>query len=183
MKSIRYIALLRGINVGGNNIIKMADLKACFESMKFANVVTYIQSGNVLFDSLEEDKETLVGLIEKTLSTQFNYSSKIVLITADHLRETVSDAPSGFGQNFEEYKYDVLFLKEPLVAKEALGSLKLRDGVDNAYAGNGVLYFSRRIKDLTKSYLSKVILLPIYKNMTIRNWNTTTKLLSLANPQ
>lgn len=48
-KMTRYLALLRGINVGGKNIIKMADLKACFESLGFADVVTYIQSGNVLF--------------------------------------------------------------------------------------------------------------------------------------
>lgn len=180
MKGIRYIALLRGINVGGNNIIKMVNLKACFESMGFTNVVTYIQSGNVIFDSPEKNKEMLMGLIERTLSAQFNYNSRIVLITGTHLQEIINTIPSGFGQNPEEYRYDVLFLKEPLTAKKALGTIKLRDGVDNAYAGNGVIYFSRKMKDLTKSYLNKVITLPIYKEMTIRNWNTTSKLNTLA---
>ena len=55
----RYIVLLRGINVGGNNIIKMADLKTCFQEMGFDSVVTYIQSGNVLFDSNEIDQSVL----------------------------------------------------------------------------------------------------------------------------
>ncbi|MBK7451038.1 MAG: DUF1697 domain-containing protein [Anaerolineales bacterium] len=52
-----YLALLRGINVGGKNIIKMADLKASFEAMGFSNVVTYIQSGNVVLQSDEKDKD------------------------------------------------------------------------------------------------------------------------------
>jgi uncharacterized protein (DUF1697 family) len=56
MSIVQYLALLRGINVGGKNIIKMADLKACFESLGFSDVVTYIQSGNVLFKSADKDK-------------------------------------------------------------------------------------------------------------------------------
>ncbi|RPH29677.1 MAG: DUF1697 domain-containing protein [Bacteroidales bacterium] len=175
----QYLALLRGINVGGNNIIKMADLKACFESMGFANVITYIQSGNVLFKSAEQDKAKLTVDIENKLSNSFNYQSKIVLVTHEQLHVVVKDAPNGFGLNPDEYRYDVLFLKEPLTSSEAIKSVKARDGVDSAYTGNDVLYFSRLISKAGKSYLTKIISLPIYKNMTIRNWNTTTKLLEL----
>ena len=66
--SRRYIALLRGINVGGNNIIRMADLKQSFEELGFSEVTTYIQSGNVLFNSSEGDKQLLTGKIEAHLS-------------------------------------------------------------------------------------------------------------------
>ncbi|HCT30569.1 MAG TPA: DUF1697 domain-containing protein [Bacteroidales bacterium] len=177
--NIHYLALLRGINVGGNNIIKMTDLKACFESMGFTDVKTYIQSGNVLFKSTELDKNKLTIDIENKLSSSFNYQSKIVLITYEQLKIAVKDAPKGFGLNPNEYRYDVLFLKEPLTSDEAIKSVKLREGVDNAHAGNDVLYFSRLISLAGKSYLTKIISLPIYKSMTIRNWNTTTKLLEL----
>jgi uncharacterized protein (DUF1697 family) len=175
----KYIALLRGINVGGNNIIKMMDLKACFETIGLTDVVTYIQSGNVLFTSDEPDKIKLTNKIERQLSDSFNYLSKIVLITHGQLETVVKRAPEGFGSEPEEYRYDVLFLKEPLTSMEAIKSVKVREGVDKVYPGKEVLYFSRLISKASQSYLSKIIALPIYKNMTIRNWNTTTKLLML----
>lgn len=181
MKQTQYLALLRGINVGGNNIIKMADLKACFENMGFTDVVTYIQSGNVLFKTHEQDKNTLTNKIEKVLSDRFSYKSLIVLITQSQLEIVVKEAPSGYGLKPEEYRYDVLFMKEPFTTEEAIKSIKLREGVDNAYAGKDVLYFSRLISKAGQSYLTKIISLPIYQKMTIRNWNTTTKLLELMN--
>lgn len=175
----QYLALLRGINVGGNNIIKMTDLKECFESMGFTDVATFIQSGNVLFKSGEKDKVKLTQKIEKTLSGSFNYKSLIVLINRDELETVVKKAPKGYGQNPGEYRYDVLFLKEPLTAVEAMKSLKEREGVDKAYPGKNVLYFSRLISKAGQSYLTKVISLPVYQRMTIRNWNTTSRLFEL----
>jgi uncharacterized protein (DUF1697 family) len=175
-----YIALLRGINVGGNNIIRMADLKACFEEMGFSNVKTYIQSGNVLFESSEKNREKLIAGIEKTLSEKFSYKSRVVVITGEELAETVRNAPAGFGSAPEKYRYDVLFLKEPLTAEEAMKSIEPKEGVDQAHAGTHVLYFSRLISAATQSRLVKVITMPVYQFITIRNWNTTTKLLALA---
>ena len=179
----KYLALLRGINVGGNNIIKMVDLKKCFETMGFSDVVTYIQSGNVIFSSEEKSQSKLITTIEECLSKKFNYKSKVVIITDKHLEKTVQKAPKGFGSKPDEYRYDAIFLKEPLTAKEAVKDIRLREGVDNLNAGDGVLYFSRLISLAGKSYLSKVVALPIYKNMTIRNWNTTSKLLVLMQKQ
>lgn len=176
---MRYIALLRGINVGGNNIIKMEDLRACFVAMGYSHIKTYIQSGNVLFSSDNDGKPELVTRIESELSSRFNYQSKIVLISQYQLETVVKTAPEGFGSKPEEFRYDVVFLKEPLSSNEAFQSLKLREGVDNAYIGKDVLYLSRLISRAGQSYLSKIILLPVYQFMTIRNWNTTTKLFEL----
>ena len=81
MAQTQYLALLRGINVGGNNIIKMADLKACFESLGLTDVVTYIQSGNVIFKSAEKDKAKLTKMIEAGLSKRFNYEARLVVIS------------------------------------------------------------------------------------------------------
>lgn len=175
----RYIALLRGINVGGNNIIRMTDLKAAFEAMDLTDVKTYIQSGNVLFNTLEKNAEQLTLQIEAALSERFNYTSKVVLITQELLQEIVSGAPDGFGTDPEAFRYDVLFLKPPLSEKDAVKDLAIREGVDTVHTGNRVLYFSRLISKAGQSYLNKIILLPVYKQMTIRNWNTTKKLSEL----
>jgi len=176
---MRYIALLRGINVGGNNLIKMEELRACFVAMGFTDVKTYIQSGNVLFSSDNDGKPELVARIESELSSRFNYQSKIVLISQYQLETVVKTAPEGFGTKPEEFRYDIVFLKEPLSSNEAFQSLKLREGVDDAYIGKDVLYLSRLISRAGQSYLSKIISLPVYQFMTIRNWNTTTKLFEL----
>jgi len=175
----RHIALLRGINVGGKNIIKMTDIKACFEEMGFVNVVTYIQSGNVLFDSNENDSVKLTLQIEKTLSERFNYNSKVVLISQQTLNQIISDAPEGFGVFPDDYRYDVIFLKYPLTAEDALSKIKTKESVDFVTAGNGVLYFSRLSSMSGQSQMTKMIGTAIYKEMTIRNWNTTTKLCEL----
>ena len=111
----KYLALLRGINVGGNNIIKMVDLKICFESIGFANVQTYIQSGNVLFESEANDIEKLTSNIEKVLSERFNYRSKVVIVSQKQLEKIVSNAPQGFGSDTDSFRYDVYFLKNPFI--------------------------------------------------------------------
>lgn len=179
MAETQYLALLRGINVGGNNIIKMEDLKACFEKMGFTDVVTYIQSGNVVFKSAEKDKAKITVKIETRLSERFSYKARLVVITHKQLKQAVEEAPKGFGKDPDEYRYDVIFLKEPITPKEAMKSVSTKEGVDNAYTGKDVLYFSRLISKATQSHLTKIISLPVYQSMTIRNWNTTTKLLAL----
>ena len=175
----QYLVLLRGINVGGKNIIKMADLKASFEEMGFSNVVTYIQSGNVLFKSEGKDKASLTTRIERGLSKRFDFEAKVVLISQEELAAIVRDAPEEFGKDGKKYRFDVIFLKEPLTPKEAMKSVSVRGGVDGAHAGKQALYFSRLISRASQSYLTKIIGMPVYRNMTIRNWNTTTKLLDL----
>jgi uncharacterized protein (DUF1697 family) len=175
----RYVALLRGINVGGKNLIRMAELKLCFEEQGFCEVATYIQSGNVLFATDLPDDDKLTRRIEKTLSKTFDYRAAVVLRSSKRLRDIVERAPSGFGTRSAVYRYDVIFLKEPLSASEAIESVKTRQGVDEAHAGDGVLYFRRLIKKASQSQLSRLVSTPAYQNMTIRNWNTTTKLVQL----
>ena len=175
----QYLALLRGINVGGKNIIKMVDLKAGFEKMGFSNVVTYIQSGNVMFQSGEKDKVVLTTKIEKGLSKRLNFDARIVVISQKELAAIVHAAPDGFGKDDKKFRYDVIFLKEPLTPKEAMKGMSIREGVDTAHAGKQALYFSRLISRASQSYLTKIIGMSVYQNMTIRNWNTTTKLLAL----
>ena len=181
MASVHYLALLRGINVGGSNIIKMTDLKTCFEALGCTDTATYIQSGNVVFRSEERDAAKLVSKAERALSARFGYTSRVVVLTHKQLLHIVERAPDGFGQKPDHYKYDVIFLKEPLTEAEAIKAIRLKQGVDTAQKGKGVLYCSRLIGKAAQSHLSRIVSLPIYQSMTIRNWNTTTKLLALMN--
>jgi uncharacterized protein (DUF1697 family) len=179
MADTQYLVLLRGINVGGKNIIRMTDLKACFESMGFSDVATFIQSGNVLLGSAEKDKIKLTHKIEKVLSEKFSYTSRVVVISHQELKRVVKQAPEGFGTEPAKYRCDVIFLKEPLTSKEAMKNVSIKEGVDSASAGKSALYFSRLSSRASQSRLPRLITLPVYQNMTIRNWNTTTKLLAL----
>ena len=172
-----YVALLRGINVGGKNLIKMTALKACFEAHGFRDVATYIQSGNVLFQTSKKAKLTLE--LEKALAATFNYQACVIVRSQEEMQRVVERAPKGFGSEPSQYRYDVIFLKEPLRAAVAMKSVLVKQGVDEAHAGTHVLYFSRLISKASQSQLSRLVSQPVYKNMTIRNWNTTTKLLSL----
>jgi uncharacterized protein (DUF1697 family) len=175
----QYVALLRGINVGGKNLIKMSELKACFEALGFKDVRTYIQSGNVLFNPDESDQARLTSQLEEALSTTFNYHSRVVVRSDDEMKDIVTNAPEGFGSDPATYRYDVIFLKEPLTPAEAMQRVTMKEGVDQAFAGQKVLYFSRLISKATQSHLTRIITMPIYQSMTIRNWNTTTKLLNM----
>lgn len=178
MATNRCVALLRGINVGGRNPVKMADLKACFEYDGHTEVSTYIQSGNVLFTT-DAPVRTIEERLEAVLEERFGLTLMVVVRTHRQLRSIVEDAPSGFGADPDRYHSDVLFLRAPLTPAKAMTVVRLRDSVDQAWSGMGVLYFARLSEQRTKSRLSSIMGTPEYKQMTIRNWATTTKLLAM----
>jgi len=174
----RYVALLRGINVGGRNIIGMPALKACFEAQGLSDVATYIQSGNVIFSSREK-APLIARRMESRLEKDLGCPACVVLRSRQQLRRVVEGAPPDFGARPALHRYYVIFLKEPLAATEAVRSVSAKDGVDRIFEGSGVLYFSRLIAKASQSHLARLVSKPVYKQMTIRNWNTTTRLLEL----
>ncbi len=178
MATTRYVALLRGINVGGKNLVGMPALKSCFEAGGFGGVSTYIQSGNVLFETSRARRD-LVSAIEATLLAEFRLPFAVFLRSHAQLAAIVADAPTGFGKDPGAYLYDVVFLREPLTAAAAMRDITTKEGVDKVAAGKGVLYLARLRAKAAQSRLNRIASLPIYKSMTIRNWNTTTKLLAL----
>jgi uncharacterized protein (DUF1697 family) len=174
----RFVALLRGINVGGKNIIPMKALAECFVELGFDDARTYIQSGNVVFDS-RKSPGTLVPMLEGALRERFRYQASVVVKSHADLKRVVAQAPKGFGRSSDSERYDVLFLMPVLSAKDALSLIPRKEGVDHAFAGPGVLYFSRLIAKASQSRLSRITKLPLYQQMTVRNWSTTTALLSM----
>ncbi|MBL8951840.1 MAG: DUF1697 domain-containing protein [Myxococcaceae bacterium] len=190
----RYVALLRGINVGGNNLIKMSALKACLEALGMLNVSTYIASGNVLFDAPRASgaetgakrersdrghEARLARALETGLSKAFGYEARLTLRSPEEMQALVKKAPKGFGKDAAKYRYDCIFLFEPLTAKEALPLVPQKEGVDQLWAGDRVLYSARLIAKVTSSRLNRIVGTKAYQSMTIRNWNTSSKLAAL----
>ena len=175
----RFVALLRGVNVGGNNPIKMSVLRESFAALGFTDVVTYIQSGNVVFSSTAATTRGLTRRIEASLRAHLGESAWVLVVSHDELSAIVEQAPGGFGADPATYRYDVLFTREPLTPADVLAEVTLREGVDEAHAGTRALYFRRLSSRASQSRLPQLVQKPVYKGVTIRNWNTTTKLLAM----
>src|SRR5690554_6533315 len=175
-----HVALLRGINVGGNNLIRMPALAECFRDAGYLDVRTYIQSGNVLFGTDRGAGPELEDAIERNLVERFGLPILVVVRSREELAATVAAAPADHGA--EGLRSDVIFLKHPLTAEEVYPQLPLpREGVDSVALGPAAIYFSRVAAQATKSRMNRIVSLPSYRQMTIRNWRTTTRLLEMLN--
>jgi uncharacterized protein (DUF1697 family) len=175
-----YVILLRGINVGGKNIVPMAGLRKCLEEQGFSNISTYIASGNVILNSDKRANE-VKAQIEEVLPGNFKLDDgliNVLVLPHNQLQAIIDNKPKGFGEQPEKYHSDAIFLMG-IDSAQVMPAFNPREGVDQIWAGNGVIYSQRLSSQRTKSRLSKIMGTPLYKSMTIRNWNTTTKLLEM----
>lgn len=178
-----YIALLRGINLGGKNIIKMVDLKGVFEEMGLLEVRTYIQSGNVLFKSNEEE-ESLRNKIEHNINKTFGFPVAVVLRTAEELEGIVQNCPFSEESIAEaesssegESLYVSLMTQDLSQEKIELLNFYNRENEECKIRGREVyLLFHNSIRN---SKLTKVIE-KMATPSTVRNWKTLNKLYLLA---
>lgn len=179
-----YVVLLRGINVGGKNIVPMARLKSCLQDLGFANVSTYIASGNVILDSDWAATEVRTRT-EAALIKSFKLDSqliKVLVLGRRQLQAVIEKKPKGFGEEPQKYHSDAIFLMDVDTA-QAMRAFDPREGVDRVWPGPGVIYSQRLSAQRTRSRLSKIVASPFYKSMTIRNWSTTIKLWELLKAQ
>ncbi len=173
-----YIALLRGINVGGNKKVEMSKLKTVFEDLGFANVTTYINSGNVIFDCPQTNAITLDSKIEEGIDKSFGFSVPVVIRTAQNIQVLAKAVPARW-KNDSEQKTDILFLWEKFDSKETINLIKINPDVDELIYLPGAIIWHLNKKYYTKSGMHKFIGTEVYKNMTARNINTVRKLSTL----
>lgn len=177
----RYVILLRGINVGGKNKMPMAKLRDGLEELGLTNVRTYIASGNAIATSTKGAR-ALQELIERDLPRRFQLDAeliKVLVLASAKLRSIVDDRPEGFGDHPDTYHSDAIFLMDGLTATQAMRVFQPREGVDEVWPGRGVIYSQRLSAQRTKSRLGMIVGTEPYRSMTIRSWNTVTKLLEL----
>jgi uncharacterized protein (DUF1697 family) len=173
---MRYLALIRGINVGGKSLIKMIELKTAFEAAGFTHVMTYIQSGNVIFEAPSTETATLAKQIERILLADFKIVTTVVVFSADEWHEIVVSAPKSWGTD-ESYKHNLLILIGDTSGEDALQIMgALKPDIELAAAGKRVIYQSLSWTDFGKTTGGKLAGMPIYKQMTVRTFNTVSKL-------
>jgi uncharacterized protein (DUF1697 family) len=171
----KCIALLRGINVGGNNKVEMKSLQKTFENLGFDSVVTYINSGNIIFGSSEFPK---VEKIEKAIEQDFGFYVKVLVISSENLIQVCDSIPE-YWLNNSEMKTDVLFLWEEFARAETLELIKTNPEVDNLIYSSGAIIWHILKKDYNQSGMNKFVGIKVYKNMTARNVNTVRKLVEI----
>lgn len=170
-----YVALLRGINVGGRNPIRMPELVECFRDAGYEEVGTYLQSGNVLFSADHKTGPKLEAALEAMLEQRFGVPLLVVIRSRDELAQTIDAAPADHGS--PKLRSEIFFLKHPLTAEEALAEMpELREGVDSVAPGPGAIYFSRVAAQATKTRIQRFMGMPIFQQMTVRTWRTCIRL-------
>lgn len=171
----RYVALLRGINVGGNTMVKMSELKACFESYGFENVSTYINSGNIAFDAGRTSEKKIEDAIEAALARRID----VVLRKRAEIERVIAANP--FAGKFASHKQmHVLFLKEPLPAEKAV-LLAETDFGQEQFTAVGKEIYGLLPAGVAESAFSKKAILDKKPRVvyTARNWRTVERLASL----
>jgi uncharacterized protein (DUF1697 family) len=177
---MKYIALLRGINVSGNNVIKMADLIKSFEKINFRNIKTYVQSGNVIFDYELIETAKLENKIEENISQTFGLSVKTIVRTSDELMEIINNNPFTKEQNVEFDKLHITLLSEepePTLVS-ALNINKEKNEIFKVISREVYLYCPNgyaRTK-LNNTMFEK----KLNTSATTRNWKTIIKLLEIS---
>ena len=175
---IKYVALLRGINVGGKNLIKMDALCSEFEKAGFQSVKTYIQSGNVIFQSGLTDKVEVEKKIEKFLSATFKYQARALVRSEKDIKNTINHFPVIFKNT--EWKHNVIFLSDIIDSKKILQKLETKKEIEENSYYKGVLFWSAKMDKITRSNMLKLSSKKeYYQEMTVRNINTTRKILEL----
>jgi uncharacterized protein (DUF1697 family) len=173
-----FVALLRGVNVGGNNMISMKSLKGSFEAMGFKEVTTYINSGNIVFKSKEADARKLESKIEKMLSKEYQLDSKVVLRSLPEMEKLVKNLPRSWGED-NGWRYNVIFLRHTIDSEEILAELPAKTDIEEIVYRPGTLLWSAQATEFNRTNMAKLASRKIYRDMTVRNLNTTKKLYEL----
>ncbi|PWA09771.1 DUF1697 domain-containing protein [Pueribacillus theae] len=173
-----YVALLRGINVGGNNKIDMKLLKQTFERVGMKSVVTYINTGNIIFTHDSLSKTEISHILEKGIHEDFGLQIKVVVRSIEEVGKIFNAIPDTW-KNDKEMKSDVMFLWDEVDDESVLESLLIKPEIDTVKYVPGAILWSVDKKNVTKSGMPKIIGAKIYKQVTVRNVNTTRKIYEL----
>src|SRR5205814_5229947 len=119
---MKYVALLRGINVGGKNLLKMADIRVCLERNAFTCVTTYIQSGNIIFESALTNTAKITAAMENALSAEFGYQIPVFLLSQREMTKVIADAPREWSTR-KDLRCYLAFLRKPLTARQAMAAM------------------------------------------------------------
>lgn len=173
----RYIALLRGINISGKNKISMPELKKRFEELDFAEVATYLNSGNVIFSSTINDKKMLSDKIESMIKDSFDLDIPVFIILQEELEIALSNAPDWWGDDNKEIYDNIIFLIPPLSYAEFYNEIgNPKEEYEKVYSYKNIIFWSFSRKDYQKTnWWKKTADASVSNKITIRTANTVRK--------
>jgi uncharacterized protein (DUF1697 family) len=174
-----YVALLRGINVGGNRKVEMAKLKLTFERLGFSHVKTLIASGNVIFVSGSDDKMGLTKKIEDAIEKDFGFPVAVVLRSLAEISDLVDAIPKDW-VNDKEMKCDVMFLWNGIDNPELLDEFPTDPTIEDIMYVPGAIVWRVDRQNIGKSKVIKnTVGTELYRQLTVRNPNTVRKIHAL----
>lgn len=172
---MRYVALLRGINVGGNNKIDMKALKCTFENAGMTDVTTYINTGNILFTDPARSLPEITAVLEQAIETDYSLKIKVLVLSEEAYCRIAKAIPAHW-VNDKQMKSDVMFLWEDFNSEAVLEQVIIKPDIDTViYVPGAILWSVDRSRPGT-SGMEKLIGTKIYRHITVRNVNTTRKI-------
>ena len=173
------ISMLRGVNVGGHNMIGMEALREAYEDLGLRNSQTYVQSGNVVFTTTERDLTALAARIEDSLEQKFGFRPGVVLRTAEEMRDVIERNPFAGRKDIHPGKFVVTFLRAMPAAEMREAVLQIKPSPEELRLDGRELYIYFP-DGQGRSKLVPVLDKVLKKSGTARNWNTVTTLLEMA---
>ena len=178
---MKFIALLRGINISGKNKIPMAELKLELEK-NYQNVVTYLNSGNVIFESDLNNKQTIMECINNIIKNKFNLEIPVFVMTSLELEDILNNTPNWWGTDNKEIYDNLIFLIPPMQFEEVYKTIgKPKEEIEKIEEYNNSIFWSYDLKNYRKSiWWSKTANTSISNKITIRTANTMRKVLEIC---
>ena len=178
---MKYIALLRGINISGKNKISMGELKSELEK-KYKNVSTYLNSGNVIFESEIKDKEMIMNDIYQIVNNKFNLEIPVFVMTADELEDILNHKPEWWGTDNKEIYDNLIFIIPPTKYEDVYNAIwEPKQDIEKIEEYKNSIFWSFDLKNYRKSnWWVKTASTDIKDRITIRTANTMKKVLEIA---
>ena len=179
---MKYIALLRGINISGKNKISMSELKLELEKNKYKKVLTYLNSGNIIFESDLDDKESIMKDISTIIKNKFNLEIPVFIMTSFELEDILNNNPNWWGTDDKEIYDNLIFIIPPTKYEEVYNAVgKPKEGIEQIKEYNNFIFWSYNLKNYRKSnWWVKTASTNIKDKITIRTANTIKKVLLLC---
>ena len=179
---MKYIVLLRGVNISGKNKISMRELKLELENNKYQNVFTYLNSGNIIFTSDIDNKESIIKDINKIIKNKFNLEIPIFVMTSLELEDVLNNNPNWWAGGNKEIYHNLIFIIPPTKYEEVYNSIgKPKKDIEKIKNYNNYIFWSYNLKNYRKSnWWSKTASTNIKDKITIRTANTVKNILKIC---
>ena len=179
---MKYIALLRGINISGKNKISMPELKKLLEENKYQNVSTYLNSGNIIFECNIDNKETIMDNIHTLIKTKFLLDIPVYITTDKELETILNNSPKWWGSSNKEIYDNLIFIIPPTKYEEVYNTIgSPKEGLEQIEEYNNCIFWSFDLNNYRKSnWWVKTASTNIKDKITIRTANTMKKILEIC---